>query len=324
MKIKRSSIIIHITKMPTNTTDCNVLKNYLGPVGVGTIVDGTLTVNGSQSYIGNQSITGNLAVSGTLSSGTQTIVGNEGVSGTINSTGQYTLGTSQYSTGTASQSGLTITGVGTTFTAAMVGGLIVFTNSGSFALITGFTSTTSLTANVNQNPSSSAFVIYYGGFQTVGTSTAVGTLISAIGIKGKTDASSAVAGNVGEYLSANSAGISASNNAFVTIATLSLTAGDWDVTGSVTLSLTAATIDSTFYAISINNATVDSFSQGGTNNGLINPLSDQTINIVTGVNRRRINLSSTTNILLVGYATTLAAGSGTFTGDSIIMARRVR
>jgi hypothetical protein len=63
-----------------------------------------------------------------------------------------------YSTGTASQSGVTITGAGTTFTAAMVGMKIVF-STGETATITGFTSTTSLTVGTSQTVSSTTYVI---------------------------------------------------------------------------------------------------------------------------------------------------------------------
>jgi Trk K+ transport system NAD-binding subunit len=70
-----------------------------------------------------------------------------------------------YAVGTASQSGTTITGVGTTFTNAMVGGIIVFA-SGTESFITAFVSTTQLTASQSQTAGSSSYTIYYGGFQT--------------------------------------------------------------------------------------------------------------------------------------------------------------
>lgn len=68
-----------------------------------------------------------------------------------------------YSTGTASQSTTTITGSGTTWTAAMVGMEFVFA-TGESATITAFTSTTSLTASVSQTVASSAYNIRTTGF----------------------------------------------------------------------------------------------------------------------------------------------------------------
>lgn len=68
-----------------------------------------------------------------------------------------------YSTGTASQSGTTITGVGTTWTAAMVGMEIEFV-TGETATITAFTSTTSLTAaNISQTVASGTYRIISRG-----------------------------------------------------------------------------------------------------------------------------------------------------------------
>lgn len=63
-----------------------------------------------------------------------------------------------YSTGTASQSGITVTGVGTTFTAAMVGMTIVF-STGESAVISAFTDTTHVTVGTSQTVSSTTYVI---------------------------------------------------------------------------------------------------------------------------------------------------------------------
>lgn len=68
-----------------------------------------------------------------------------------------------YNTGTASQSGSTITGVGTTWTADMVGMQFVFV-TGESATITAFSSTTSLTVSVSRTIASSAYRILTKGF----------------------------------------------------------------------------------------------------------------------------------------------------------------
>jgi hypothetical protein len=64
-----------------------------------------------------------------------------------------------YSVGTAYQSTTTITGVGTTWTAAMVGDQFIFAN-GQTALITARASNTSLTASVSQTVSSTPGIAY--------------------------------------------------------------------------------------------------------------------------------------------------------------------
>ena len=72
--------------------------------------------------------------------------------------GWYGNAPTYYSTGTASQSGTTITGTGTTFTSAMVGMTIVWA-TGETALITSFTSATSLSSSTSQTVADGGYVI---------------------------------------------------------------------------------------------------------------------------------------------------------------------
>jgi len=65
-----------------------------------------------------------------------------------------------YSIGTASQIGFIITGVGTTFTSAMIGGTIVYAND-VVAPITGFTDTTHLITTISQTIANQSYVISY-------------------------------------------------------------------------------------------------------------------------------------------------------------------
>lgn len=97
--------------------------------------------------------------SGTLNFATptlSTITGLAAFSGEIANYG------SNYAAGNASQSTTTITGSGTTFTAAMVGGLIVFAN-GNYGFITAFGGTTSLTVDTSQTVTLQSYIIYYNG-----------------------------------------------------------------------------------------------------------------------------------------------------------------
>lgn len=69
-----------------------------------------------------------------------------------------------YSTGTVSQAGNVITGAGTTFTSAMVGGVLAYA-VGAAVIITAFVSATQLTASVFQAVASTTFVLRYGANQ---------------------------------------------------------------------------------------------------------------------------------------------------------------
>lgn len=73
-------------------------------------------------------------------------------------TGWFGTAPAYYLTGTASQSGTTVTGVGTTFTSAMVGMTIKF-STGETAVITVFNSTTSLTVATSQTVGSTTYFI---------------------------------------------------------------------------------------------------------------------------------------------------------------------
>jgi hypothetical protein len=68
---------------------------------------------------------------------------------------------------------------------------------------------------------------------------------------GVTDGSEATAGNIGEVLTA-SGSVALTNNTTATVATLTLTAGDWDVTGGVTFTISSAA--SSHYAAGIDGA----------------------------------------------------------------------
>lgn len=78
--------------------------------------------------------------------------------GDMNAYCYFTTSPVFYSTGTASQATTVITGVGTTWTASMVGMEFKFA-SGESATITGFTSATVLTASVSQTVSSTTYQI---------------------------------------------------------------------------------------------------------------------------------------------------------------------
>lgn len=76
----------------------------------------------------------------------------------------YDSSQTQYTTGTMSSSNTTLTGSGTTFTPAMIGGTVVF-NDGNYATIGAYTSATQLglLARSTNSESSQATNIYYGG-----------------------------------------------------------------------------------------------------------------------------------------------------------------
>jgi hypothetical protein len=97
--------------------------------------------------------------SGTLSFATPTL---GTITGLAAFSGQIANYASTYAAGNASQSTTTVTGSSTTFTAAMVGGVIVFANLNT-GFITAFNSTTSLTVDISQSVALQSYIIYYNG-----------------------------------------------------------------------------------------------------------------------------------------------------------------
>jgi uncharacterized coiled-coil protein SlyX len=87
----------------------------------------------------------------------------------------YSLqGALTHSAGTVSQSGFSVTGVGTTFTDQMIGGVIEFA-SGQWAIVSGFVSATSITVTPSQTVGSTSYTLYYNIPYAVSDNSSSGT-----------------------------------------------------------------------------------------------------------------------------------------------------
>jgi len=158
----------------------------------------------------------------------------------------------------------------------------------------------------------------------VGTATTVTGNVASSQVIGTTTGGNATTGYIGEYVSANSAGVSVgSSGAFVTVTSISLTAGDWDVNGTMSLvtgSTTAGTIISG--GVSLNPTSEDSQANGGVFDAFGTLVASSTYLNPTG--NRRINMSTTTTVYLVAAVTYTVAGGATWGTNSFLQARRVR
>lgn len=146
-------------------------------------------------------------------------------------------------------------------------------------------------------------------------------------ITGTNTNDSAAAGKVGEFAQVNSptggTATPGATDAFVNITSMSLTAGDWDVWGTARFD-TGGTWIGTRYdiAVSLSTAAADSSSNGGyIRQAYTIPAS--TINLLSTGNRR-ILLSTTTTVYLVGSLTYTTLGATTWSTNSTLIARRVR
>lgn len=130
------------------------------------------------------------------------------------------------------------------------GGVASAIGSGSFGLnngtmkytffarvpISGWTSNSSFTVGTPPTAAVSANTMYAGPSSGAAANPTFRTLVAAdvaAGITGTTTNNNAAAGVVGEYTSATGSVTSAASNNYGDVASVSLTAGDWDVTGIV-------------------------------------------------------------------------------------------
>jgi hypothetical protein len=143
-------------------------------------------------------------------------------------------------------------------------------------------------------------------------------------IKGTIVADNAVAGNVGEVLSAGQATAQSLTTATpLNLVTLNLTPGDWDVWGQIVFTPSAAPTSLTA-AVGLTSATLPTVAQLCAGNGAMTQMrlsytSAQVQTIQTGMTR--LNVSVATPAYLLAQA---VFASGTCTVQGFISARRAR
>lgn len=140
-------------------------------------------------------------------------------------------------------------------------------------------------------------------------------------ISGVTDGSNAGAGVIGQFMSslvAIGSAVSLSTTVASNITSLTLTAGDWDVSGSVNYTYSAATISQKTAGISGASATLPS-DGSESYSGAVVTLSTSSDGI--SIPKIRSSSASPVTVYLVGRATFSA---GTVAGFGSLFARRVR
>lgn len=144
------------------------------------------------------------------------------------------------------------------------------------------------------------------------------------GIVGTTSANNANAGNVGEFISANASSTTpTTSNVYQTLASISLPPGDWDVTGQLEFINGTATVATRLTALlSLINNSADTFANGGGYTLTTSLVASGTYE--SALNRRRINVSTTTTVYLVGKLVYTTLSTATYGVDTFISARRIR
>jgi len=149
---------------------------------------------------------------------------------------------------------------------------------------------------------------------------AAGT-VTLTGIVGTAAVGDATAGSVGEYVNSLvpvGSAVGLSNGADGNVTSISLTAGDWDLTGAINFVSASATVTQKSAGITVTSATIPT-----DGSEVFNGSQTTTASFTDGITLpvKRINVSSTTTVYLVGK---VAFSAGSVSAFGTINARRVR
>lgn len=194
-----------------------------------------------------------------------------------------------------------------------------------FSIVRGQDGTTALSWNAGDIVSQRTIRLELQGFEnaaeglfgTTGQNVAI-TPSTTLGIKGTTLGDNANAGSVGEFISATqNPTVPLTSNVAANVTTISLTPGDWDVTGSVLFGVVTNNISFIQGGISTTSAAFI-VNQQALSTGV--PLSAAAFCTVT-VPTVRLNVTVNTTVYLVALA---SFSAGTVSAGGQIGARRVR
>jgi len=207
-------------------------------------------------------------------------------------------------------------GVGVNGIAALAANTVLANATGSSASPTAFAMPSCTTAL--EWVSGSGFACNSSGAFTTLSATGAITPSQTAGIVGTTTNNNANAGSIGEYQTNTTTGTSLSTGVAANCTSLSLTAGDWSVSGVVHF-VPAGSTTVTYIAagISTTSATFGSFGTFVQSGLTFTTGSPQDISAPTV----RISIASTTTVYLIGDS---SFGVSTMTCNGFIAARRIR
>lgn len=309
---------------------------FTGPVAVPTLtVTGTFTLpyQAANTLLGNST--------GSSASPTAVAVSNcSGASSALNYTGgsgfscnasinAITLGGATFSSpgpiGSVSTSTGAFSSVSTP-SATIGGGTINATSVGSTSASTGAFSTLSASGTVSGAGFTSLFAAPPPLGATTPTAAALTTLVMSstitpsqtAGIVGTTTNNNANAGSVGEYITATGTSVPLTTNVPANVTSISLTAGDWDVTGNIYFTPASGTvIANEVSGISTVSATFPAIP--GFSFSSLAVAANQDISLIPP--QTRISIASTTTVYLVAQSSFTVS---TLAVTGFISARRRR
>lgn len=147
------------------------------------------------------------------------------------------------------------------------------------------------------------------------------TPVAGANINGTNTNDNAAAGQVGQYVTASNTGVALTTGVVANITSISLTAGDWEITGwvSVTTGAGATLTQITGVATTVSSSSVTPIETGNLLSLLVTYPASQSQSLP--IPATRLSIASTTTVFLNVFTT---FGAGTNTAGGQIRARRVR
>jgi hypothetical protein len=281
----------------------------------------TETVTGAKTFSNAGNTYNKVTITAPATSATLTLIDGTTLTGPAASGTVMTLGNNE-----------TVTGVKTFGAAGNVGKLVVAgTTSGSTILNATAIASGTLTLPAATDTlvgKATVDILTNKTIDTAGTGNHIqisGVDITRGQILGESTTGSATAGNIGEYIESVIAVGSATaltTNVAKTVTSISLSAGDWDVAGNVSLVL-GATTSITFMqaSISLTNNTADITNGRAFTNTINATVPTAGTDYAMPIQPVRFSVSGATTVFLVAFSTFTVS---TTTAYGIIRARRVR
>lgn len=193
------------------------------------------------------------------------------------------------------------------------------TNVGSFRLAGGMGIAKSIYCGGSFNGAIGNGTPNTGAFTTLSTS-GLYSPSSTVGIKGTIAVDNAQAGSWGEYTTNSATATSLTSGTSANAVSISLTAGDWDLVGTITVvPAGSTTVSISTGGISTTSATLPAGNTGASFQIIVPSVAGAAVINSTGV--VRVSISATTTVYLVSNVTFAVS---TCTVNGFIRARRVR